>query len=119
MGSSAEGLKDTHTTLFDRRLSGVEVHATTVGAILDRDFISIPGWTVGVQGVGAFFAVLLALTIVLQFSTWATGLTSFVPKSTSKPWLNILSITGTMNIGSIQRKSICCANPLRFMMWEK
>lgn len=75
VGSSAEGLKDSHTTLFDRRLSGVEVHATTVGAILDRDFIAIPAWTVGVQGGGAFFAVLLAMTIVLRCSTWATGLT--------------------------------------------
>ena len=75
VGSSAEGLKDTHATLFDRRLSGVEVHATMVGAILDRDFISLPSWTTGVQGVAAFFAVLLALTIVLRFSTWTTGLT--------------------------------------------
>jgi adenylate cyclase len=77
VGSSAEGLKDTHSTLFDRRLSGVEVHATMVGAILDHDFISIPAWTTGVQGIGALFAVLLSLAIVLWFSTWATGLTLF------------------------------------------
>jgi adenylate cyclase len=77
VGSSAEGLKDTHATLFDRRLSGVEVHATMAGAILDRDFITIPAWTTGVQGVVAFFAVLLSLTIVLRFSTLATGLTMF------------------------------------------
>ena len=77
VGSSAEGLKDIHTTPFDRRFSGVEVHATMVGAILDHDFISIPAWTTGVQGVGALLAVLLALTIVLRFSTWVTGLTLF------------------------------------------
>jgi adenylate cyclase len=75
VGSSAEGLKDTHTTPFDRRFSGVEVHATMAGAILDNDFISVPTWNTGVQGVGAFLAVLLALTIVLRFSTWVTGLT--------------------------------------------
>jgi len=78
VGSSAEGLKDIHTTPFDRRLSGVEVHATMTGALLDHDFISIPTWNSGVQGVGAFLAVLLALTIVLRFSTWATGLTLLV-----------------------------------------
>lgn len=78
VGSSAEGLKDIHTTPFDRRLSGVEVHATMAGALLDHDFISIPTWNTGVQGVGAFFAVLLALTMVLRFSTWATGLTLVV-----------------------------------------
>ena len=77
VGSSSEGLKDIHTTPFDRRFSGVEVHATMVGTILDQDFISKPAWTIGVQGVGALLAFLLALTIVLRFSTWATGLTLF------------------------------------------
>ena len=47
------------------------------GALLDRDFISVPTWNTGVQGVGAFVAALLALTVVLRFSTWATGLTLF------------------------------------------
>ena len=75
VGSSAEGLNDTHTTPFDRRFSGVEFHATMVGAILDHDFIFIPAWTTGVQGIGALLAVLIALTIVLRFSTWVTGLT--------------------------------------------
>ncbi len=77
VGSSAEGLNDIHTTPFDRRFSGVEVHATMVGAILDHDFIFIPAWTTGVQGIGALLAVLIALTIVLRFSTWGTGLTLF------------------------------------------
>ncbi|KJR97766.1 MAG: hypothetical protein VR65_22275 [Desulfobulbaceae bacterium BRH_c16a] len=75
VGSSAEGLKDLHATLFDRRLSGVEVHATMVGAILDHDFISTPAWTSGAQGIGVLLSVLLSLTIVLWFSTWATALT--------------------------------------------
>lgn len=77
VGSSAEGLRDIHTTPFDRRFSGVEVHATMAGALLDHDFISIPTWNTGVQGVGALVAALLALIIVLRFSTWATGLTFF------------------------------------------
>lgn len=77
VGSSAEGLRDIHATPFDRRFSGVEVHATMAGALLDRDFISVPTWNTGVQGVGALVAALLALTIVLRFSTWATGLTFF------------------------------------------
>ena len=77
VGSSAEGLRDIHTTPFDRRFSGVEVHATMAGALLDHDFISVPTWNTGVQGVGALVAALLALTVVLRFSTWATGLTFF------------------------------------------
>lgn len=77
VGSSAEGLKDTHATPFDHRFSGVEVHATTVGSILDHDFITIPAWTTGVQAMGALLAVLLTMTMVLYFSTWATGLTLF------------------------------------------
>jgi adenylate cyclase len=77
VGSSADGLNDFHATPFDRNFPGVEVHATMVGALLDRDFISVPAWTTGVQGVGAFISVLLALTIVLRFSPWLTGLTLF------------------------------------------
>ncbi len=77
VGSSAEGLKDTHPTPFDRRFSGVEVHASVAGAMLDQDFIAIPAWTTGAQGIGAFLVVLLALTVVLRFSTWAAGVMLF------------------------------------------
>jgi HD-GYP domain-containing protein (c-di-GMP phosphodiesterase class II) len=77
VGSSAEGLRDIHTTPFDLRFSGVEIHATMVGALLDHDFISVPTWSTGVQGVGALMAALLALAMVLWFSTWATGLALF------------------------------------------
>ncbi len=77
VGSSAEGLKDTHPTPLDRRFSGVEVHASIAGAILDQDFIAVPAWTTGAQGVVAFFVVLLALTVVLRLSTWAAGVMLF------------------------------------------
>jgi adenylate cyclase len=77
VGSSAEGLRDIHTTPFDLRFSGVEIHATMVGALLDHDFISVPTWSTGVQAVGALFAKLLALAMVFWFSTWATGLALF------------------------------------------
>jgi len=95
VGSSAEGLRDIHPTPFDRRFSGVEVHATMAGALLDHDFISVPSWNTGVQGVGALIAALLALTIVLRFSTWATGLTLFC-------FLLIIPVSSTTLLASYQ-----------------
>ncbi|MCP3866516.1 MAG: CHASE2 domain-containing protein, partial [Gammaproteobacteria bacterium] len=73
VGSSAEGLKDTHPTPFERRFAGVEVHASIAGAILDEEFIAVPAWATGAQGASAFLVVVLALTVVLRFPTWAAG----------------------------------------------
>lgn len=69
IGASAEGLMDNHSTPFDRHFPGVEVHASVAGAILDQDFIGVPTWTTGAKGVGAFLAVMLALIMVMRFST--------------------------------------------------
>lgn len=69
VGASAEGLMDNHSTPFDRHFPGVEVHASVAGDILDQDFISIPAWTTGAKGVGVFIAVMLALIMVMRFST--------------------------------------------------
>ncbi len=69
VGASAEGLMDNHSTPFDRHFPGVEVHASVAGAILDQDFISVPAWTTGAKGVGVFIAVMLALIMVMRFST--------------------------------------------------
>ncbi|NLX18586.1 MAG: CHASE2 domain-containing protein [Desulfobulbus sp.] len=77
IGSSAEGLKDAHATPLDRHMPGVEVNATMVGALLDGDFISLPVWTTVLQAAGALLAVVLATVMIVQFSTWATGLTLF------------------------------------------
>lgn len=74
LGSSAEGLKDTHPTPFDRSYSGVEVHASVVGALLDRDFITIPHWSLGAQGTILFLMSLFTLIAVLRFSAWGAGL---------------------------------------------
>lgn len=60
---------DNHPTPFDRHFPGVEVHASVAGAILDQDFIGVPTWTTGAKGVGAFLAVMLALIMVMRFST--------------------------------------------------
>ncbi len=69
IGASAEGLMDNHSTPFDRHFPGVEVHASVAGAILDQDFIGVPTWATGAKGVGAFLAVMLALIMVMRFST--------------------------------------------------
>lgn len=73
VGSSAEGLKDTHPIPFDRRYPGVEVHASVIGTLLDSDFIIIPSWGLGAQGVGLFLTILLALVVVVRFPAWAAG----------------------------------------------
>lgn len=73
VGSTAEGLQDTHITAFDRNFSGVEVHATVAGALLSQDFIVKPGWSVVLQGVGLFFIILIALMAELRLSAWSAG----------------------------------------------
>lgn len=77
VGSTAEGLDDTHPTPYDSTYSGVEVHATVAGALLDRDFIVRPGWSVGLQGLVLFLVILIALTGELRFSALAAGFLFF------------------------------------------
>ncbi len=75
VGSSVEGLKDSHVTSVDRHMPGVEVHATMVGALFDGDFISLPVWTDVLQAAGALLAVVLATVMIVQLSIWAAGVT--------------------------------------------
>jgi len=48
-GSSAAGISDFHTTPFDTLYPGVEVHATVVANILQKEFLSRPGWIPGFE----------------------------------------------------------------------
>jgi adenylate cyclase len=67
VGTSASGLKELRSTPFDPVFPGVEVHATVVDNILNRDFISRPQWaagleSLGVLGLGLISALILAWT---------------------------------------------------------
>ncbi|WP_028578907.1 CHASE2 domain-containing protein [Desulfogranum japonicum] len=77
VGSSANGLLDTHATPMDWSLPGVEVHAATIAAILHNDTIAEPGWIKSAQALFAFLAVISAVIVGLRFST--LGAASILP----------------------------------------
>lgn len=49
IGSSAAGLLDMRATPYTSVYPGVEVHATTVDAVLNQEFICVPAWTPAAQ----------------------------------------------------------------------
>lgn len=49
VGTTATGLKDSHTTPLDTLLSGVEIHANVADNILNNIFLSRPPWSAGVE----------------------------------------------------------------------
>lgn len=51
IGTSAAGLQDIRATPFDNVYPGVEVHATTVDAIINSDHIVTPAFTPGLQAL--------------------------------------------------------------------
>ncbi len=70
LGSSATGLKEFQPTPVDDSFPGIEIHATVAGNIIERDFISTPGWVfpfglLALIAAGIFSAVILSRTGVL------------------------------------------------------
>ena len=70
LGASVTALADLRTTPLDRFYPGVEVHATIIDNILQKDFLSIPNWIGGLQfflviAFGTLSTVLLSLTRAL------------------------------------------------------
>jgi adenylate cyclase len=49
VGTSATGLMDIRVTPLERVYPGVEMHATTLDAILQQSFLRVPPWTPGAQ----------------------------------------------------------------------
>lgn len=74
VGSSAAGLKDIHPTPFDHSFSGVEVHASVIGTLLDREFILQPSWSVWFQSLFVFLIILISLIVEFRFSAWFGGM---------------------------------------------
>lgn len=66
IGSSASGLNDMHATPNMRACPGIDLHAMTADALLRRDFIVSPGWSLSVR----MLTVLLAGMLVTLLMAW-------------------------------------------------
>ena len=67
LGTSAMGLKEFHATPVDDAFPGIDIHATVAGNILEKDFLSTPGWITLFE--------LLALVVVGIFASAVFGRT--------------------------------------------
>ncbi len=68
LGSSASGLKDLHATPFDRDFPGVQTHAVSAQALLDKEFIQLPAWSNGALVVFTLIAGLFITLLLSHFS---------------------------------------------------
>ena len=66
IGTSASGLKELKSTPFDPVFPGVEVHATVVDTIIQRDFISRPKWAAAVEFLGVVVFGLLSAFVLAR-----------------------------------------------------
>jgi adenylate cyclase len=64
VGTSASGLKELKPTPFDPVFPGVEVHATVVDNILNKDFIFRPPWAAGLESLGVLVLGLISAFIL-------------------------------------------------------
>lgn len=55
IGACAKGLGDLHLVSSGRSLNGLEVHASIIDTILNRRYISIPGWAKGAELFAVIF----------------------------------------------------------------
>jgi adenylate cyclase len=67
VGTSASGMKELRSTPLDPMFPGVEIHATVVDNILQKDFLSRPRWAPGLEslltlGLGLLSTLILAWT---------------------------------------------------------
>lgn len=86
IGTSAPGLLDIRATPFDNIYPGVEVHASTMDAILSKRTITIPNWIHGAQIVAicvlGIFCILMfslgsPLIYIPMFALISSGILSF------------------------------------------
>lgn len=64
VGTSASGMKEFKSTPFDPIFPGVEIHATIVDNILNKDFLSRPKWASGTESLLALGLGMLATFIL-------------------------------------------------------
>lgn len=66
LGTSAIGLRDIRTTPFSSDTAGVEIHATIIDNMLNRDFLSRPSWASGAE-LSLSLALIALISGVLAF----------------------------------------------------
>ncbi|MGZ3537898.1 MAG: CHASE2 domain-containing protein [Thermodesulfobacteriota bacterium] len=67
VGTSASGMKELRSTPLDPMFPGVEIHATVVDNILQKDFLSRPRWAPGLESLFALGLGLLS-TLILAWT---------------------------------------------------
>jgi len=72
-GTSAAGLLDLRSTPFDNAYPGVEVHATAIDNMLNKNFLQSPSWVAGVDIVD----IILSLSITFALLLFPSALMSF------------------------------------------
>jgi adenylate cyclase len=72
VGTSASGMKELKSTPFDPFFPGVEIHATVVDNILQKDFLSRPKWAPGLESLLALSLGLLS-TLILAWTGAFSG----------------------------------------------
>ncbi len=70
VGSSAAGLRDIHSTPFDRVLPGVLVHAVVAETLLEGKYLRKPTWSLGFQVLGLFLAGVLVAALICNFRVY-------------------------------------------------
>lgn len=68
IGPTASGLGDTHTSVHDRNLPGLEVHANIIDNILKGDFLRVPLWSLGAELFMLFCAGVCSTIMLLTVS---------------------------------------------------
>ncbi|GIX46840.1 MAG: adenylate/guanylate cyclase domain-containing protein [Candidatus Tectimicrobiota bacterium] len=67
IGAAATGLADLRVTPFDSALPGVEVHASVLANLLQRDFLVQPWWE---KGYVLGFILLSGVVLILALARW-------------------------------------------------
>jgi len=68
IGASAAGLMDLRPTPFDNAFPGIEIHATVVDNLLNRDFLSVPDW-IEAFDIGVMAAVTAAMLLLFTYAS--------------------------------------------------
>ncbi len=82
VGTSASGLHDIKATPLNPAFSGVEINATIVDNILERDFLSSPTWVGGLEVLMILLLGLLS-TVLLTWARTTWGLLSVLAAGTA------------------------------------
>jgi len=77
MGPTATAIEDLRVTPFDKNFPGVEVHATIIDNILQREFLNEPEWVNKYNIANIVFTVLLLTALIPLLSAFSAWLFTF------------------------------------------